>query len=193
MPSFIRLKFQFLTCIPHGIFFSKIPMLKLLADSLPFSFQEAFFQRSHLLNCWRGNKWHSRDTLLNLNSEQLVTSGTTGRNNTEKRPIKIGICRICDSFFFLKLKQFSRYKLTKHSNSKFEFFHNSCLIRQIQQKNYKKFRDLTTDWTLIACLAVNHSSHYTSVRLLLNSIHAWVILSNLSNSSNRMKISSLKK
>ena len=36
-------------------------------------------------------------------------------------------------------------------------FHNSRLIRQID----KKIIDLTKDWTQNACLAVNHSNHYT--------------------------------
>ena len=41
------------------------------------------------------------------------------------------------------------------------FFHNSHLIRQIEQNIFQKFRDLTRNWTQIACLAVNHSNHYT--------------------------------
>ena len=37
----------------------------------------------------------------------------------------------------------------------FQFFHNSCLIRRIGlEKNTKKIRDLTRDWTKITCLAV---------------------------------------
>ena len=43
----------------------------------------------------------------------------------------------------------------------FEFFHNSCLIRWIQQKNYDKIINFTRDWTQISCLAVSHSNHYT--------------------------------
>ena len=41
-----------------------------------------------------------------------------------------------------------------------EFFHNSHLIRQIQQnKIYQKFTDLSRDWTQIACLTVIHLNH----------------------------------
>ena len=44
------------------------------------------------------------------------------------------------------------------------FFHNSRLIRWIQQnKIYKKFRDLTRNWTWIACLTVRHLNHYTTM------------------------------
>ena len=36
------------------------------------------------------------------------------------------------------------------------------IIRWIQQNQiYNKFRDLTKNWTQIACLAVSHSNHYT--------------------------------
>ena len=46
----------------------------------------------------------------------------------------------------------------------FEFFHNSRLIRWIQQKQLaKKPRDLTRDWTQIACIAVRHLNHYTKL------------------------------
>ena len=46
----------------------------------------------------------------------------------------------------------------------FEFFHNSCLIRQIQQKEIlKKFRDFSRIWNQIACLAVRHLNHYTKL------------------------------
>ena len=41
-----------------------------------------------------------------------------------------------------------------------EFFHNCCLIRWTHEKKYKKFRDLTSDWTQVICLAVSHSNHY---------------------------------
>ena len=51
---------------------------------------------------------------------------------------------------------------------------------------------LTKDWIQITRLAVSHSNQYTKfflifVMLLLNAIHAWVILSNSSNSSNWME------
>ena len=49
----------------------------------------------------------------------------------------------------------------------FELFHNSRLIRQIEQNNFKKNRDFTRDWTHIACLAVSHSNHYTRMFSLL--------------------------
>ena len=57
-----------------------------------------------------------------------------------------------------------------------EFFHNSRLIRWIQQnKIYKKFRDLTKNFS--------HTNHYTRMILCLcedeiESIHDWVVLSN---------------
>ena len=66
-----------------------------------------------------------------------------------------------------------------------EFFHNSRLIRRIQQK----------DWSQINCLTVSLSNHYTRMFSVLVwdckwiLVHAWMILSNLSNSSNWMKIS----
>ena len=56
------------------------------------------------------------------------------------------------------------YEMMKEPTSIFtgnltkEFLHNSRLIRRIQQnKIYKQLRDLTKDWTQIACLAVSHS------------------------------------
>ena len=43
-----------------------------------------------------------------------------------------------------------------------EFFHNSRLIRRIQQKEiFKKFGDFSRIWTQIACLAVKCLNHYT--------------------------------
>ena len=45
------------------------------------------------------------------------------------------------------------------SNLTFEFFHNSCLIRRIQQN--KIYKNLTRNWTQITCLAVRHLNHYT--------------------------------
>ena len=61
------------------------------------------------------------------------------------------------------------------------FFHNSRLIRRIQQKEIlKKFRDLSRNRTQIACLAVGHLNHYTKLFSVLvwhcNSIlfmHEW--------------------
>ena len=51
-----------------------------------------------------------------------------------------------------------------------EFFHNSRLIRRIQQKEiYEKFRGLSRDWTQIACLAVRYLNHYTN----LFSVFVW--------------------
>ena len=44
------------------------------------------------------------------------------------------------------------------------FFHNSRLIRWIQQnKIYKKFRDLIRNWTQVTCLTVRHLNHYTKL------------------------------
>ena len=52
------------------------------------------------------------------------------------------------------------------------FFHNSRLIRWIQQnKVYQKFWDLTKDWTQIPCLVVSHSNHYIRMFLLLHVPH----------------------
>ena len=47
--------------------------------------------------------------------------------------------------------------------STFEYFHNSRLIRWIQQNNIYKNLDLIRDWTQIACLAVNNLNHYTAM------------------------------
>ena len=44
---------------------------------------------------------------------------------------------------------------------KFDFFHNSRLIRRIQQKTIYKKLDLTRGWTWVTCLAVRHFNHYT--------------------------------
>ena len=76
-------------------------------------------------------------------------------------------------------------------NNLFEFFHNSRLIKWIQQnKNYKKIQRLTRDWVQIACLAIRHSNHYTR----MFSVLVWGCnLSNSSNLSNWKKISSFKK
>ena len=80
------------------------------------------------------------------------------------------------------------------------FFYNSCLIRQIQQKEIlKKFQDLSRNWTQITWLAVRNLNHYTKLFSVLVwdlnwiLIQAWMILSNLSNSSNWTKISSFWK
>ena len=52
----------------------------------------------------------------------------------------------------------------------YDFFHNSRQIRRIEQKRiYKKFGDMTRDWTQIACLAVEHFNHYTTGRGTVNS------------------------
>ena len=77
-----------------------------------------------------------------------------------------------------------------HCTSAIEFFQNSHLIRR-----NKKFRNLIRNWIQIAGLPVRHSIHYicACVRLKFNPIHAWVILSNSSNSSNWTKISSFWK
>ena len=61
-------------------------------------------------------------------------------------------------------------------------FHNSRLIRRIQQKEiYKQFRHFSRDWTQIACLAVRHINHCTKMFSVLvwdcNSIifmHEWI-------------------
>ena len=58
----------------------------------------------------------------------------------------------------------------------FEFFHNSRLIRWIQQKKiYKKFRDLTSDWTQITCLTVRHPNHYTRVFSVFVWGYNWIL------------------
>ena len=58
----------------------------------------------------------------------------------------------------------------------FEFFHNSCLIRQIQQnKIYKKFRDLPRNWTQIACLTVRYLNHYTKLFSVLVWGYNWIL------------------
>ena len=63
--------------------------------------------------------------------------------------------------FALRVKRYNRV-LTKMTMGTFEFFHNSRLIRRIQQnKIYKKLRNLTRDWTQITCLTVRHLKHYT--------------------------------
>ena len=55
------------------------------------------------------------------------------------------------------------------------------------------------DWAQVTCITVSHSNHYTKVFSLLvwhckwSLIHTWVILSNLSNSSNWTKIPSFWK
>ena len=65
----------------------------------------------------------------------------------------------------------------------FDFSHNSRLIKWIQQKLFIKNQRLDQGWNL------NHYTIIVSmlVKLLLNHIHAWVILSNSSNSSNSTK------
>ena len=48
--------------------------------------------------------------------------------------------------------------------SMFEFFHNSCPIRSIQEnENLKKLTDLTRNLTQVACSTVSYSNHYTKV------------------------------
>ena len=81
-----------------------------------------------------------------------------------------------------------------------EFFHNSRLIRRIQQnKIYKKSIDLTRDWTWIPRLTVRHLNHYTTMFSVLVWGYDWilfmhsVIRSNSSNSFKWMKISSFWK
>ena len=55
-------------------------------------------------------------------------------------------------------------------------FHNSRLIRRIQpQKIYKKFRDLTRDWTQITCLSVSHSNHYARMFFMLVEGCYWIL------------------
>ena len=58
----------------------------------------------------------------------------------------------------------------------FEFFHNSRLIRRIQQnKIYKKFRDLTRNWTWITCLTVRHLNHYIRMFSVLMWGYNWIL------------------
>ena len=58
----------------------------------------------------------------------------------------------------------------------FEFFHNSRLIRRIQQnKIYKKFRDLTRNWTQITCLTVRCLNHYTRMFSVLVWGYNWIL------------------
>ena len=58
----------------------------------------------------------------------------------------------------------------------YEFFHNSRLIRRIQQnKIYKKFRDLTRNWTQITCLTVRHLNHYTKLFSVLVWGYNWIL------------------
>ena len=57
----------------------------------------------------------------------------------------------------------------------------------------KQFRDLNKDSTQIACLAVSRSILYTWISSVFVWGYARVILSNLSNTSNNMKISSFWK
>ena len=81
----------------------------------------------------------------------------------------------------------------------FGFFHNSRLIRRIQQNKIYKKRDLTRDWTWIACLTVRHLNHYARMFSVLVWVCNWIlfmhelILSSLSNSFNWTKISFWKK
>ena len=57
-----------------------------------------------------------------------------------------------------------------------EIFHNSCLIRWIQQiKMYKKFIDLTKDWTQIAWLTISHPNHYTRMFFVLMWGCYWIL------------------
>ena len=58
----------------------------------------------------------------------------------------------------------------------FEFFHNFRLIRRIQQnKIYKKFRDLTMNWTQIPYLDLRHLNHYTKLFSVLVWGHNWML------------------
>ena len=69
-----------------------------------------------------------------------------------------------------------REKDTRSPSYSFDFFHNSRLIRQIQQnKIYKKFRDLTRNWIQIACLTVRHLNHYTRMFSVLVSGWNWML------------------
>ena len=90
-------------------------------------------------------------------------------------------------------------QVIKHSS----FFHKSRLLnRDDFNKNiiYKKFRDLTKDWTQIARLAVSHSNQYIKMFSLLvwglNWIlfmHRWFCQINLIHLTLKMKISSFWK
>ena len=60
-----------------------------------------------------------------------------------------------------KQKDGAKTKRPTKQHMLFEFFHNSRLIGWIEQKRiYKKFGDMTRDWTQITCLAVRHFNHY---------------------------------
>ena len=78
-----------------------------------------------------------------------------------------------------------------------KFFHNSHLIRRIDQENItKKFGDLTRNWTQIACFAVRHLNHYIRMFSVLVRAYNWILvhaLVILSNSSNWTKIYSFWK
>ena len=62
------------------------------------------------------------------------------------------------------------------------FLHNSRLNKGIEEKKiFKKFRDLTRNWTQIACLVVSPSNHYTGMFSVLlcgcnwiRSMHGWL-------------------
>ena len=79
------------------------------------------------------------------------------------------------------------------TNEAIECFHNSRLIRQIQQNNLQKFWDLSRDWTQIVCLAVSHFNHYIRVFCVLLWGWNWILFVHglfclfLSNSSNWTK------
>ena len=57
----------------------------------------------------------------------------------------------------------------------------------LMKYNLQILTDLANDWIQVTSLAVSHSNHYTRMFYVLlwdyklNPIHAWVILSNLSN------------
>ena len=73
------------------------------------------------------------------------------------------------------LSHFIRLSLMSLSQT-LKFFHNSCLIRRIQQKEIlKKFIDMSRNWAKIACLAARHLNHYTKLFSVLVWDCNWII------------------
>ena len=104
----------------------------------------------------------------------------------------------CDrSYIRWRLEKSSRVTCYQPALDLIKIFRNCRLIRRIQQNNFWNIKDLTKDWTEITCLDIIHSNHYSSMlpvlRLFLNHIHAWVILSNSPDSSKWMIIFSFWK
>ena len=68
------------------------------------------------------------------------------------------------------------YQKKRHNMMSFEFFHNSRLIRRIQHnKIYKKYRDLTRDWTTDRLLDSRLLNHYTKLFSVLVWGYNWIL------------------